>query len=887
MLIAALWCASKGINVLPLHYPHHGACSCGATVCDNAAKHPIARLVPHGLSQATTDPDTIRRWWTVEPYANIGGRTGEIFDLLDVDGARGAANLQELITRLGGMPTFLGVARSGRPEGGMHTYTVPGGHKALHGGKTSPPGIDVKGRGGYAVLPPSLHISGRRYEWVNNHFDTGEINGTVDWDTFYNALVVKPKHPPRAPRPTTKIAPDAANAYGRAVLARAVNLISSSIPGNRWQTLATEAIPLVARGIDGGCIDRDGGIRELEDAARGIGLGEREIHRITGLVDNMVEAGITHPIKPTQTATLELPTVAYETEDEAREDPWEPPWPLRYPTPPFPVETMGWMATAVNQLATQLQVPVDLIAMMTLATVAATVRGRIRVEIIPGWEEPLNLYVAVALNPGETKSPALSRITAPLRRKEKQARDQIADVITDQQFKKLFAEERAKKLRDKALKDTSDNYDTLANRDIAQRAAKDAENIIVPVMPRWLAGGDMTPEALVMKMAEQGGALAHLSAEGELFDTIVGGRYSNGSPHLSALLTAHDGREPILVHRKTAEDVEVPQPCLTLGLAIQPQVLQQLGSVDAAMRRGLGARFLYSIPRSLVGHRDMTLPRGSEDIEDFQTLIDGVDALSSGMRILRIPTRLPVVGGPGFEDIEAPARRGSEDFEATIRGYDKPESRLGGGGFEDIEDSGYIKVFFDSSSLSLLLHYRETLEPRRAAGTGDLGEIGGWANKLDGHLARLAALIQLVYDADPATPDTNSDTPNPGSLPQNPQNPPRIVSAEATSAALILGDYLIAHAVEAHAIMTGATEDNTPAAQLRGWLKERQLSEFTVRDAQQSLRRRATFREPEAVYAACSTLERFGWLRRLPPEPGPGRPSIRYLVHPEVHHHES
>lgn len=870
MLIAALWWAGKGVNVLPLHHPHNGACSCGEPGCANAAKHPIATLAPRGLSQATTNPDTIRRWWTQEPYANIGARTGETFDLLDIDTAEGGATLQQLIERLGGMPANLGIAASGRAQGATHIYTTPGGHKALHGGKTSPPGIDVKGRGGYAVVPPSLHITGRRYTWIDQRFDTGNIIGNIRWDTFYEALVVRPKQPPRAPKPTTSIAPDAASAYGRAVLARAINLVTGATPGNRWQTLATEAIPLVARGIDGGCIDRDSGIRELEEAARDIGLDDREIRRIATLVDDMVAAGITHPIRPTQTSGIDLPTVAYETENEAREDPWEPPWELRYPTPPFPLEVMGWMTKPITDLATQLQVPVDLVAMMTLATIAATIRGRIRVHITPHWEEPLNLYIAVALPSGETKSPALARIIAPLRAREQKARDEAAEIIKDRKFKKAFAEDRAKRLRDKALRDNGDRYDIMAAIDAAQQAAKEADSITVPVMPRWLAGGDITPESLVVKLAEQGGALAHLSAEGELLDAILGGRYSNGSPHLSALLTAHDGREPILVHRKGADDIEVQQPCLTLGLAVQPQVLQQLGSVDVAMRRGLGARFLYSIPRSLVGHRDMTLPRGSEDIEAFSRLIAGVEAIASAApQVSRIlSTSAPDQGqnGPGFGVSEA-----------TIPSFVKREFSQRGGTSEDSEDIPLIRVCFNLSSLSLLLHYREELEPRRAAETGDLGEINSWANKLDGHLARLAALIQIVHNA-------GSYSPNPGSWPHSPQNDGYSVGPEATAAALVLSDYLIAHAIEAHALMTGATADKHPAVQVRGWLTQHQLHEFSVRDAQQSLRRRATFRDPEAVYAACATLERFGWLRRLPTEPSPGRPSIRYLVHPAVHH---
>lgn len=853
LLMSALWWAAKGISVLPLHYPLDGVCSCRQADCSSPAKHPMAKLAGNGLTNATTDPDIVRDWWVQEPYANIGIRTGDVVDLIDIDSIDGLSAFAKIVELSGGMPTHLGVAQSGRNGFGQHIYVVPGGRKALQGGRTAPAGIDVKGRGGYAVAPPSLHISGRRYSWLANNFDKAELLGDVDWEAFYPRLTVRPIEPPRTPRPTTVIPNDAANAYGRAVLTRAVALIDTSTSGNRWQTLAVEAIPLVARGVDGGCIDRDSGIRELEDAARRVNLKPAEIARIAPLVDDMISKGIRHPIRPREAAatTSAAPASDYESEDEARADPWEPPWPLRYPTPPFPIEILGWVRPAVEGLAHQLQCPIDLVAMMTLAAVAATIRGRIRAQFIDDWEEPLNLYVAAVLGPGETKSPALARIIAPLREMETEARAATKERIAATTFDKDMLDERARRLRDTAIKYTgNDNYELMRVQNDAREAALAADKVTVPVMPLWLAG-DMTPEALVAKLAEQGGTLAHLSAEGELLDTIVGGRYSSGAPHLSSLLTAHDGREPVRVHRKSAPDIEVERPCLTLGLAVQPQVLEAMGGVDAAVRRGLAARFLFSIPESLVGRRNMTAKRGGDTAKAFDALLRGVD------RIATLP-------------------EGSGDIGPSIRGSEGDGWHAHDQGFGDIRPSFSIYGFQESSS-SLVTHYRETLEPRRAAQTGDLGEIGPWANKLDGQIIRLSTVLQLIHDADPAAT-------NPGSRAQNPSNI-GAVGVDATSSALVLADYLIAHAIEAHAVM-GGTEHGAEyqrAKQLLGWIRAGNQHEFTAHDAERSLRKRVTFRDQGAVHEACSTLSRLGWIRYVPPVEGkPGRPSTRYLVHPEV-----
>src|SRR3989442_11083658 len=53
-------------------------------------------LVAHGLKSATVDDGQVRRWWNRWPHANIGIRTGVAFDVLDVDGNEGLANLPDV-----------------------------------------------------------------------------------------------------------------------------------------------------------------------------------------------------------------------------------------------------------------------------------------------------------------------------------------------------------------------------------------------------------------------------------------------------------------------------------------------------------------------------------------------------------------------------------------------------------------------------------------------------------------------------------------------------------------------------------------------------------------------------------------------------------------------
>lgn len=156
---AAISYARAGLWVLPLRWvEREGLCSCGRADCPTPGKHLRNRC-------ATRDPGVIRDWWRRWPTANVGLATGRQNGLLvlDVDAAGGNRSLRELARRHGPLPATLAVRTGG---GGRHLYfRHPGARIA------SPedwrPGIDLRADGAYVVAPPSLHRSGRRYEWID------------------------------------------------------------------------------------------------------------------------------------------------------------------------------------------------------------------------------------------------------------------------------------------------------------------------------------------------------------------------------------------------------------------------------------------------------------------------------------------------------------------------------------------------------------------------------------------------------------------------------------------------------------------------------------------------------------------------------------------------
>jgi hypothetical protein len=138
---------------------------------------------------------------------------------------------------------------------------------------------------------------------------------------------------------------------------------------------------------------------------------------------------------------------------------------------------------------------------------------------------------------------------------------------------------------------------------------------------------DITPEAAASLLAEQGGRLAIISAEGGIFD-IIAGRYSGNVPNMDLWLKGHSG-DPLKVDRKGRAPEYVRRPALTLGLMIQPEVLSAIAANRQFRGRGFLARILYAWPESKVGRRQIAPPPISSDVVmNYDTTIC---ELASGM----------------------------------------------------------------------------------------------------------------------------------------------------------------------------------------------------------------------------------------------------------------
>ena len=123
--------------------------------------HQKRPLTGHGLLDATTDPEVIRQWWAKWPDANVAVALAALV-VIDIDGPEGEATLTRLIRQFGPLPETL-ESKTGR---GRQLFFAAGGAEIHNSAGKLGPGLDIRGRGGYVVLPPSVHPNGQTYEWI-------------------------------------------------------------------------------------------------------------------------------------------------------------------------------------------------------------------------------------------------------------------------------------------------------------------------------------------------------------------------------------------------------------------------------------------------------------------------------------------------------------------------------------------------------------------------------------------------------------------------------------------------------------------------------------------------------------------------------------------------
>lgn len=351
-----------------------------------------------------------------------------------------------------------------------------------------------------------------------------------------------------------------------------------------------------------------------------------------------------------------------------------------YTPPSFPVAVFPkWLRNFVEGVAESTQTPIDAPGMAAISVLSTALAKRFYISITGEWSESLNTYTILALPPGNRKSSVFKALLEPITHYEREERERLAKEVSRQKAELKAKQKRLEQL-EKEFAQKGDQ--TILNEIYA--LSNEIEEHKVSTLPRFITE-DVTPEKLADLMAENYEKMSLLSAEGGGIFSIMAGRYaSDGKSNLEIFLKGFSG-DYCAVDRIGREAKILNEPALTIGLFIQPQVVQD---VPASFReRGLMDRFLYSFPRSLVGNRKVS-PRG-------------IEAEVKRLYILNVKKLLSVeVTEPIQLTLQEEARQAEEELRGELE-----------------------KMFLEG---------------------GELAEMKEWGSKLAGQIIRVAGLLHVA-----------------------------------------------------------------------------------------------------------------------------------------------
>jgi putative DNA primase/helicase len=305
--------------------------------CDPDSKRP---LVKHGFADATTDPAVITGWWKAWPGAMIGVPTGKPIGafVVDIDPPKGET-AEAVLERLRGRLAALALAGAGSaladfaatverqlkplppcpltrtPRGGLHLWFGLPADLDIGNRAHVIPGIDVRGTGGYVILPPSVRrgpkakaegVDGVAYAWEDDAgFDVLAPPApppelirfvTERQDHGGRPEAGSERKPSAQPTPSSSSARDAAQRrYALAALDSEARAVETAPKGGRNDRLNRAAFAL-GQLVGAGLLSESVVEAALEAAAERAGLAREDgIRSVRATIRSGLEDGIANP----------------------------------------------------------------------------------------------------------------------------------------------------------------------------------------------------------------------------------------------------------------------------------------------------------------------------------------------------------------------------------------------------------------------------------------------------------------------------------------------------------------------------------------------------------------------------------------------------------------
>lgn len=352
--------------------------------------------------------------------------------------------------------------------------------------------------------------------------------------------------------------------------------------------------------------------------------------------------------------------------------------------PTFPTHLLPpVLGRMVQGAADEIQAPVDIAGMLALSVAASTLAGKVQFVGRPGHYEHAMLWTLSLSSSAERKTPVFSLLRKPLAAVEREFAE-TARMAADRDAIELdLIEAEITKARKEAggagnINSVMAQIDGLLQRRNALTGDK--------LMPcAWVSSP--TPESVHSEMAKTGGRLAIFADEGGVIG-VLAGRYSQkGGADLDPFLHGYVG-SPLRAPRAGKDRKDVAGAYLTIGLAVQPTILQEIGEVTGAEEKGLLGRFLFAMPASRVGQRMY---------EDSVAITDEV----------------------------------LEEYEYATYTW---------GSWLGNEDGTTVRITLDDAAYGAYAKFYNSIELRLRDG-GDLAEVPSWGGKIAGTALRIAGLM--------------------------------------------------------------------------------------------------------------------------------------------------
>ena len=480
------------------------------------------------------------------------------------------------------------------------------------------------------------------------------------------------------------------------------------------------------------------------------------------------------------------------------------------------------------ELAEELQVPLELPVAMALPSIATAAQRRYVVRIKGNYTETLNVWTLCPLPPANRKSAVVSACTAPLIEWEGKKGEEVAMKI---RMADRLIEVQVGKIADveKQLRRSEDEAESAAL--IKKLEELEAGMPEKPVMPQLLVD-DITPEALARVLDAQGQCAGMLSAEGGIFD-ILAGLYSGGNVNMNVFLKSFTGKESYKVNRAGGTFINLSHACLSMGISPQPYVLKKRQAAERFRGLGFDGRFLYFIPKSLLGHRKL-----EPDEMSPQTMQAYRNKILSLLPPINKEAAQPCGMGEAENTVPDGARR------------------------QDIKTSdGRTVLELSEGAYDVWLNYKAKLEPALDEEEGEFKDMTDWAGKTTGTLARIAGLYHIATYDDPA------------------EYPIQKATMEQ---ALYLMTFCSLHAKLAYEMM-GEGGDIPCAKEVLKWITKGKSKSFTIVQCRQRFKNATAFKEEGVLERALKELEERNYIRQTAAAPYKGRgarPKETYEVNP-------